>query len=300
MSTDRETGNQRAWAGNTFGNTFMLRWLIRVLQHSDVRFWYVFVALFVIPFVVLCARSGRIIYRYFRQRQGYGPLWSLWMTYKDHVLFSQVVMDKFAMYAGRHYDVKVVGQEIFDRLRDGSAPFVIFSSHIGCYELAGYTFDSGNKPFNALVYLGEKATVMENRDRMFTGNHIRMIPVKKDMSHLFRIEQALADGEIVSLPADRLFGSPRHVTLDFLGAPANFPAGPFSVAAMRGVDCITINVMKTSFTGYTAFVHELHYDKAAPRKEQVRQLAEDYVAELEKTVRRFPAQWYNYYEFWKQ
>ena len=298
MSGETEAEGKKAWRGNTFGNAFMLRSLISVLRHSDVRIWYVVVGIFVVPFCMLCFPSGKVVFHYFRRRQRFGVLKSLWMTYWDHVLFSQVVIDNFTMYGGKHFHVDVLGMDIFNRHRDSKEPFVIFSSHVGCYELAGYTLDSGDKPFNALVYFGEKATVMENRDRMFAGNHIRMIPVLSDMSHLFRIEEALSNGEIVSLPADRIFGSPRSVEVNLLGSAARLPAGPFTVAAMRGVDCLTVNVMKTSCRGYTAFASQLSYDKGAPRKAQVKELAQAYAAELEKTIRRFPAQWYNYYEFW--
>ena len=34
------------------------------------------------------------------------------------------------------------------------------------------------------------------------------------------------------------------------------------------------------------------------RREQMERLAERYVAALEKNVKRFPEQWFNYYEFW--
>ena len=40
----------------------------------------------------------------------------------------------------------------------------------------------------------EKATVMENRGRLFSVTNIRMIAVKQDMSHLFTINEALSDG----------------------------------------------------------------------------------------------------------
>ena len=298
MSAGKGTDEKKAWRGTTFGNAFMLQWLIRVLRHTDVRIWYVVVAIFVIPFCVLCFPSGKVVYHYFRRRQRFSVMKSMWMTYWDHILLSQVVIDKFAMYGGKHFHVDVVGMDIFSRHRDSKEPFVIFSSHIGCYELAGYTLNSGDKPFNALVYSGEKGHRDGEPRPDVHRNHIRMIPVLKDMSHLFRIEEALDNGEIVSLPADRIFGSPRSVTVVLLGSPAQLPAGPFSVAAMHGVDCLTVNVMKTSCRGYTAYVHELSYDKGAPRKEQVKELAQGYAAELERTIRRFPAQWYNYYEFW--
>ena len=34
---------------------------------------------------------------------------------------------------------------------------MIFSSHIGCYEVAGYSLISKTKRFNALVFGGEKS-----------------------------------------------------------------------------------------------------------------------------------------------
>ena len=61
------------------------------------------------------------------------------------------------------------------------------------------------------MFYGEKQTVMENRTDMFSDKNIRMIPVKNDMSHLFLIDHALQQGEIVSMPADRIFGSQKYV-----------------------------------------------------------------------------------------
>jgi predicted LPLAT superfamily acyltransferase len=190
--------------------------------------------------------------------------------------------------------------------------FVQLSAHIGNYEIAGYTLVSQKKRFNALVYAGEKASVMRNRDKMFADTNINMIAVSPDMSHLFEIDKALAEGEIVSMPADRISGSPKYIEHDFLdalapkrafdaqslGAKAKFPFGPFSVVTMRSLDVLAVNVMKTSLKGYKIYVTPLCYDKTAPRQEQIRQLCGAYVAELEKRVRQYPTQWYNYYEFW--
>jgi predicted LPLAT superfamily acyltransferase len=126
-----------------------------------------------------------------------------------------------------------------------------------------------------------------------------MIPVSNDMSHLFLINQALENGETVSMPADRVFGSQKTITVNFLGRPAAFPLGPFSVATIRGLDVLAVNVMKTSLKSYKIYVTPLSYSKEAPRKQQMEELATAYVAELERMIRMYPAQWYNFYEFWK-
>ena len=287
------------WAGTTYGNEWMHRWLIRLLRHIDTRVLYVFVAVFVIPVCLMLNPSRGIIYRYFRQRIGYGRLKSAWKTYVNHCLFGQVVVDKFAMYAGKKFNIEIEGAEQFTELTKQKEGFVMLSAHIGNYEIAGYTLVSKVKRLNALVFAGEKASVMRNRSKMFAETNTNMIAIQPDMSHLFEIDKALTDGEIVSMPADRINGSPKYIEHDFLGAKARFPLGPFSVATSRGLNVLTVHVMKTSLRGYKTYVTPLHYDKSATRQEQIRQLSQAYVCELERCVRQYPTQWYNYYNFWE-
>ena len=57
--------------------------------------------------------------------------------------------------------------------------------------------------------------------------------------------------------------------------------------------------MKTASDGYKSIVTPLAYDKTLPKNEQIMQLSSAYVRELERIVRKYPEQWYNYYEFWE-
>lgn len=290
---------QKAWDGTTYGSGRMHRWLIRLLRYLDVRILYAFSNIFVIPVCVLFRPGGRIIYRYFRQRHHFGRWKSAWKTYVNHCKFGQVVIDRFAMYAGKRFKVEIQGYDEFLKLAERPDGFVQLSAHVGNYELAGYSLKSDRKKLYALVFFGEKESVMHNRHKMFDGNNICMIPVSGDMSHLFELDRALSDGQIVSMPADRFSGSEKSVALSLLGSEARFPMGPFSVATMRGLDVLAVNVMKTATKCYTIYVKPLSYDKEAPRKQQIRQLSTAYVEELEHVVRKYPEQWYNYYEFWK-
>lgn len=291
--------SQKEWQGSTYGNGWMHKCLIRSLRYIDVRFLYIFSDIFVIPVCLVLNKSRKTAYYYFRKILRNGRLKSMWLTYVNHCRFAEVVIDKFAMYAGKKFDLEVIGMEHFSRLEAQKEGFLHLSSHIGNYEIAGYTLVSDNKVINAVVYAHEKASVMENRNNMFVKTNIRMITLKSDMSHLFEIDQALCNGDIVSFPTDRFMGQAKCVECDFLGKPAKFPQGPFSVATMRGLDVLGVNVMKRGWKGYTIYVTPLQYDKTAPRKEQIKQLSESYVNELEKRVRQYPTQWYNFFEFWK-
>ena len=290
---------EQEWAGTTYGNEWMHKWLIRMLRYIDVRILYLFVAVFVIPVCLILNPSRGIAYRYFRKRMGYGRLKAAWKTYVNHCLFGQVVVDKFAMYAGKKFKVEIEGYQEFLSRAEKEEGFVQLSAHIGNYEIAGYTLVCESKRMNALVFAGEKESVMRNRGKMFADTNIGMIAIQPDMSHLFEIDQALTKGEIVSMPADRINGSPKCIEHEFLGAKAKFPLGPFSVATIRSLDVLAVNVMKTSLQSYKIFVTPLPYDKEAPRQQQIKQLSGAYVAELEKRVREYPEQWYNYFEFWQ-
>jgi predicted LPLAT superfamily acyltransferase len=266
----------------------MHTWLIRILRFIPIRALYAFVFLFVVPVCLVVNPANRIIYRYFRSRWGYGALKSALMTYRNFYLFGQVVVDRFAMYAGKTFDVEVEGKEHYDKLVERPEGFMILSAHVGNYEIAGYTLRNEQKRLNALVFAGEKASVMQNRNKMFAQTNIRMIPLRADMSHIFEINNALADGQIVSMPADRMLGSAKSFTLPFLQGEAEFPQGPFKIAAARGASVLAINVMKASSKRYKIYV--------TPLSEPMPQ---SYVRELERVVGMYPAQWYNYFEFWK-
>ena len=276
----------------------MHRKLIQMLRYTDVRIWYAFVAVFVVPVCLVINPAQKIIYRYFRVHHKMSKLRAFLKTYLNFYCFAQVVIDKFAMYAGKKFEMEVDGYVSYEKLSLQEEGFVQLSAHIGNYEMAGYTLISKAKRFNVLVFGGEKASIMENRDMMFKNTHIHMISIKEDMSHLFEISDALAHHEIVSMPADRFIGSKKMIKISFLGKNTSFPLGPFSVATMRSLDVLAVNVMKTGLRKYRIYVTPLLYDKSAPRKEQERLLATAYVTELEKIVRMYPEQWYNYYEFW--
>ena len=278
----------------------MHRTLIGSLRWLDVRLIYVFTSIFIIPVCLLLNlnHSRTTAYRYFRQRLGYGCLRASWYTYVNHCLFAQVVVDRFAFFAGKRFKLDIDGYEYFQQLELETKGFVILSSHIGCYEVAGYSLISKSKRFNALVFGGEKATVMKGRQEALSEHNIRMIPVREDMSHLFIVNEALSNNEIMSMPADRIVGSAKVVKVNFFGETASLPAGPFSVTTMNGFDALAVNVMKISAKRYKVYVTRLSYDTQVPRMQQMQQLANCYVEELERRVRQYPSQWFNFYDFW--
>ena len=278
----------------------MHRNLIRILRFADVRLLYVFSDIFIVPVCLMLNNSRRTAFSFYHSHLGYRTIKAAWLTYRNHCLFSQVVIDRFAMYAGKKFEVEIDGNDYFRQLAAKKEGFVQLSAHIGNYEIAGYSLDSFQKRIHAVVSSLEKESVMNNRSSMFVKTNVCMIVLKDDMSHLFEIDNALCNGDIVSFPADRYMEGARCVKQVFLGKEARFPQGPFSVATMRGADVLAVNVMKAGLKRYKIHLTPLHYDKEAPRRTQIEQLCNSYVAELERIIGIYPTQWYNFFDFWEQ
>ena len=295
-----DTLQHNEWSGKTDGLPWMQRSLIAMFRVLPLWLLYGVMAL-VVPFYMIFSRKGyQAMYSFFRERMGCSRWKSFWSVYANHFKFGQVILDRFGVYAGKKYTFVTEGQELMDELETHPEGFISLSSHVGNYEIAGYSLKPKNKTFNALVFAGETATVMENRQRILSQNNMNMIPVKDDLSHLFAVNAALDNGEIVSMPADRIFGSQKSVECQFFGATARFPLGAFAMTVQKDVSVLAVFVMKEGMKKYHAYVREIQCDKQTNKREQMSQLAQNFATELENIVRRYPTQWFNYFDFWKQ
>jgi predicted LPLAT superfamily acyltransferase len=127
-----------------------------------------------------------------------------------------------------------------------------------------------------------------------------MVTVKEDLSHLFTLNAAFDNGDIISMMADRVFGSQKTVDCQFLSKTAHFPAGPFSLAVKKKAPVLAVFVMKEGFKKYRIIIKRIPYDTSAEKEKQITELAQNFVSMLEEILRQYPTQWFNYYDFWKQ
>jgi len=294
---------KREWTGVTGGNTLGQKSLLLLFHFFNVTVGYVFLAL-TVPFYMLFRRKGYLsIYRYFRKHFSCSPLKAFFKTYLNHFIFGQCMLDRFAVYAGRKnfFRLQFTGNEEFHRLLDDKKGFIIASSHTGNFELSGYLLKQDKKRINALIFGGETKEVMENRLRLLNMNNVSIIPVMDDMSHIFTINDALSAGEIVSMPCDRIFGSAKSVECDFLSGKADFPLGAFTLAAHFDVPVVAIFVMKESATNYHIYIKPIVINDSVQvsKREKTELLTRRFVESLEETVRKYPEQWFNFYQFWK-
>ena len=300
------------WKGTTDGTPWMQRTLVRAMAWLPLPLVYCFMAGLVVPFYMLFNRQGYLSqYQFFRRRFGHSPLRAFADVYANHYRFGQVILDRFAFYGGKRFHLITEGNERFMALTREPGGFMQVGSHVGNFELAGYMLTQDRKTINALVFGGETGTVMENRVRVFENQNLRLILTDGSMDHVFEMNRALADGEIVSMHGDRVFGSQKTFRCQVLGAEAQLPMGPFILAASRDVPMLCTFVMKESLKTYHVYVKPIsdsprdgNEDGSAmgPRPVRVRAaaLAQAFANCLTDIVRQYPHQWFNYYNFWNE
>ena len=289
------------WQGRTDGSPFMQRALIAILRFVPVEIIYLFMSL-TIPFYIIFRPSAtRAIYHFFRCRIGYSRLAAAYHTILNHLAFGQVVVDRFASFAGQRFRLTLDGYDHFLNLSHQPSGFMILSAHVGNFEMAGYGLHSDDKEFYAISFAGESNVINQGRTSRLSSNRIHLLPVSNDLSHIFAINNALDNGDIVSMPADRNNGSGKQIACRFFNAEAAFPLGPFATAIKKDARCLVINVVKRGLRHYHIYVTPIHApNPALPQSERIAILAQEYADALESVVRRHPNQWYNYYEFWNE
>lgn len=120
------------------------------------------------------------------------------------------------------------------------------------------------------------------------------------MSHLFTIKAAIENCDIITIPCDRMFGSAKKMTVDFLGHPADFPIGPFRLAAQMNIPVIAVFIMKGKGLCYNGHIFPLNENLDGLNVTmKTESLLRQFVKSAEQVLRKYPEQWLNYYHFWK-
>ena len=279
----------QAWSGQTGGTHRMQRALVGLLRHTDVRVMYVVMHLWLIWYIFVrrTERHGAWI---FHRRRGRNRCQAALDVYRSFCHFGRAIIDRFAVYAGRRFELHVDNSELYySRVHDPEG-FVMLFSHVGNTEMAGYFLATPDKRMHILAYGGESPEVLSRRAEAMGRNNIGMIIVRPDdMSHIYRINEVLQQGDVLTIAADRRMGD-TTVACPFMGGQAEFPAGPFRLCRTLKKPVLLTFVIKEKHDSYHVFTEELVPDQ---------DLAQTYAKRLEQMALQYPYEWFNFYDFYK-
>lgn len=294
------------WEGKSRGGLSGHRIFVFILNTFGLQVAYFFLR-FVAFYFFLFSRSTRTSLKYFREIQGYTGIKAYRATYQNYFLFGQILLDKVALLSGvkTNFTIEHEGhEENLSVLRNSGRGSILLSAHIGNWEIAGQMLDSLDTKFNVLMYDNEAEKMKEYMSRVMGKKSFNVISIRDgDMGHLVELHKAFANNELVVMHGDRYLPGTATIEKNFMGKPAKFPAGPFIMAAKFGVPITLVFAVKESGTHYHFFARKPIEVKRARSKEDtdlaISNGSDRYVQELEEMLKRYPTQWFNFYDFWK-
>lgn len=286
------------WDGKSRGTLLGYKIFVFCIRKLGIKVAY-FVLYFVASYYFLfLKKSNKAIFYYFKERLGYSYFKAKKMVFKSYFTFGQTLIDKTAISAGlkNRFTYEFDGIEILKQLLAEKKGGVLISAHMGNFEVAEHFFAEIDLDCQInLVTTDQEHSVIKAYLESISEvkSTIKFIIVKEDLSHIYDINNALAQNELICFTGDRYFEGVKSLTAPLLGKEANFPAGPFLIASRLRVPVVFVYVMKEPNLHYHLYARE-----ANTKHRDERALLDAYIESVESMINKYPLQWFNYFDFW--
>ena len=291
-----------SWQGKSRGTRLGYSIFVTVLKKFGVRPAYLLLRFVTVYYFLFSYKSSKIIFNYFHRRIGFGRLKSIFKIYSNYYLLGQTIIDKIVIMAGmaNRFSFDFDGEEHLRDIVSQQKGGLLLSAHIGNWEIAGHLLQRLDTPVNIVMFDGEHQQIKDYLDSVAGKKKAKIIVIKNDLSHIYEISDAFKNKELVCIHADRFIEGNKTMKADLLGKEALFPAGPFVLAATFDVPLLFVFAMKESSLHYHFFATEIKKYDRREKESCMQQILHDFSIDMEKKIKQYPDQWYNYYDFWKQ
>ncbi|HZZ75077.1 MAG TPA: lipid A biosynthesis acyltransferase [Puia sp.] len=287
------------WQGKSRGNKTGFRIFVWVLKHAGVRPAYLLLRIVAFYFFIFSGKAFRFQFDFFRKRLEYSWLRSILSIYKNYYWFGQTIIDKIVLMSGMKnpFRFDFEGEEYLRQMVSMNKGGLLLSAHVGNWEIAGHLLNRLGTDMHIVMYDGEAQKIKDYLASVTEKHSAHIILIREDLSHIYAIQEALNKNAFVCMHADRFLEGNKILNADFLNKPARFPAGPFLLARTFQVPVSFVFAMKDNETDY-------HFYAGVPkiytgdRESSIEEMLQNYSQCMENCVRKYPLQWYNYYDFW--
>lgn len=285
------------WDGKSKGTVLGYRIFVFLIQKAGVKAAYGLLYFVASYYFLFLRKSNRAISYYFKERLQYSHFKSKKMVFKSYYTFGQTIIDKIAISAGmrNRFTYEFDGIEILKNLLAAKKGGVLISAHVGNFEIAEHFLGDIDLDFqiNLVTTDLEHSDIKKYLETVTQKPTVKFIIIKDDLSHIFEINAALANNELVCFTGDRYFEGTKSLSEEILGQEANFPSGPFLIASRLKVPVVFVYVMKEPNLHYHLYARE-----ATVKHRDEKGLLKEYIKSVENILQKYPLQWFNYFDFW--
>jgi predicted LPLAT superfamily acyltransferase len=297
------------WTGQKErGSVGALRLMAWIVTRLGYGFGYLLLWPIAGYFFVSSPRQRRAMRHFQRRALGRAP--RLREVFRPFFVFAATILDRLFLLDGQRkgYDLRVVGLDLLNERIAAGRGCILLGAHLGSFNAMHAVADTGCPVEVVSLMHTQNATKSAEFFAEWGARHGRkqpnetVIPLGQPDAML-RAAEALGRGGLVGILADRTPGTGKVVRLPFLGDAAAFPLGPHILA---GVLDAPVMLAFGAWTGKRSY--EVHFEPFAERivldrrerQAQLEAVTRDYASRIEAIARRFPDNWFNFYDFWEE
>lgn len=230
------------------------------------------------------------------ERLVFATFYKFALNWTDIMLMMRLRGERLFALIGRRSD----GSQIDEALSRGNGAILV-SPHLGNWELGGLGLAELGYQVNILTFREPDEKVNKLREMVRRERGIRFIYVDRDdTSPLAMIEavNALRRNELLAILGDR-DGSSHTGVFDFFGRPAAIPLGAAYLSLATGAPVIPVFVPLEQGRYATIMEEPIFFSGGhASHGDAVRRGTERLLRVFENYIRRYPDQWYNFFDYW--
>ncbi|MGN6518087.1 MAG: LpxL/LpxP family acyltransferase [Dokdonella sp.] len=245
----------------------------------------------------------RVSYAFLERATGRRP--SAWQVMRHIHRFAGTILDRLFLLAERYarFDVRMHGLEELTSRMHPDRGVLLLGAHVGSFEVLRVAAD-GRPDIKVRVVLDTQKTpaLTELLHALNPEIGRNVIDASRPGTEIvLALSEALAEGALATLLADRAREHEATMDADFFGAPAPFPTAPFLLGAILKVPIVLCLGMYRGGNRYDLYFEPLADELALPRREReaaLREVVQRYASRLEHHVRQDPYNWFNWHDFW--
>lgn len=261
-----------------------------------------FLALLAVYYTLFHGTARRASQTYFA-KLGMTP--SFANTIKHVRTFAQVALDRLYFLRGRFatFAIERHGHEHIMNLAQSKRGALLLGSHLGSFEAMRAVALDFSVPLNIVADFSNAERINGVLAELAPGIGVRLIALDpRSPDSVLAIRDCIERGELVAILGDRTSPSDtRNVKVQFLGAEAMLPGGPYLLAHVLKCPVYLVFCLFEEPNKYVLhcepFAEEVRLDRKN-RDASTQEYAQKYAARLEHYANLAPYNWFNFYPFW--
>ena len=232
------------------------------------------------------------------------------LTRRTFQNYGQYLLDYMVMHRlrlsnkDRWVEKEVGGEHMIEALRGGKGVICI-TPHLGNWEIGGLLFSFKGGNLNVLTLDEPDQQTKSFREEMRGRKGIKNIyihPQDESPMAILDAVKALRRNEIVAMLGDRIESQKARV-FNFFGRPTPFPIGVAILAMATDAPVLPVFVVMEKNRKYRGIIEapvSFHSGHRESREEVIQQGMEKLIKIYEDYIGRYPDQWYNFFDYWKE